>query len=452
MALLQIYFFELCLAVLYSNTLSVTLADHPEFLSTRRVGTMKRSGNSSAMDTFGIDTSQSNIEPSEESDLASFKDRDQGTIEDEGATSEGESDEEDIDGEIKSDTVADTSVESMSDEEDSEAHSGTTDDDSETAAKDNTEAAIEGEQEESQMQDEEEDEGSPSFIQERERTGKARVLAELRKMHVSQDVRADKGKLLFVGYLSAPDNFERRATVRQKCFPSIKAAGYDVKFFIGRPNEIGPPIENGQGQRATDYEAEMATKLQDESDKNGDIVITPFRDAYRDLTDKVAFLFRYALQENAQNVLKIDDDMCPDMSVVVKVSKTTTPSQARYIGQYLWNGDEYEIMKGPDGTKSKFMTGVGFILSAKLARTIFYDDLVHTLLFAPYGTSSDDANVGKWYDYAVRKHPKVKFSEEVFEGLATPIEQPAVPAVPDNSDDNSDNSGEQAVAQAVSSD
>ena len=33
-----------------------------------------------------------------------------------------------------------------------------------------------------------------------------------------------------------------------------------------------------------------------------------------------------------------------------------------------------------------------------LARTIFYDDLVHTLLFAPYGTSSDDANVGKWQD------------------------------------------------------
>merc|ERR1711920_966787 len=103
---------------------------------------------------------------------------------------------------------------------------------------------------------------------------------------------------------------------RDNCFPRIKAAGHEAKFFIGRPNELGPVLSH-QGQRSTQKEADTANKLQDESDRWSDIVIVPFRDAYRDLTDKVAFLFRYALQEGAENVLKIDNDWCPDMNVVL---------------------------------------------------------------------------------------------------------------------------------------
>lgn len=229
------------------------------------------------------------------------------------------------------------------------------------------------------------------------------------------------GKLLFVAYLSAPSNMDRRAAVREKCFPSIRAAGYDVKFFIGRPNDESNPISRAQGQVATQLESDLAGSLQEESEKYGDVVITPFRDAYRDLTDKVSFLFRYGLQAGAQNILKIDDDWCPDMMRVQSACDAIIPSQAHYIGQYLWEGNEYDIMKGRDGTVAKFMTGVGFILSASLARAIFYDDLVHTLLFAPYGTSSDDANIGKWYDYAIKKHPELKFSREVVQGLVVPV-------------------------------
>merc|ERR1712232_1449503 len=109
---------------------------------------------------------------------------------------------------------------------------------------------------------------------------------------------------------------------------------------------------------------------------------------------------------------KIDDDWCPSIGVVVDAIKQNDggPSKARYLGQYLWRGDEYPIMLGPDGTKAKFMTGVGFILSRGLAKSMFVDDLVHTLLFAPYGTTSDDANIGKWYDYGQKKHPELEFS------------------------------------------
>lgn len=232
-----------------------------------------------------------------------------------------------------------------------------------------------------------------------------------------------EGTLLFVAYLSAPGNFERREKVRHRCFYHIKAAGASVKFFIGRPSQVNVPITNDQGQLATDSEAQLAKRLQAESDKYQDIVISPFRDTYRDLTDKVAFLFRYGIDEvKAQNVLKIDDDWCPDMRKVLGAAKKTKPGLARYVGQYLFKGTEYPSMKGRDGTIAPFMTGVGFMLSASLIRAIFFDDLVHSLLFAPYGTSSDDANVGKWVQYAKRKHPELKFSLEVVPNLVWAID------------------------------
>ena len=42
--------------------------------------------------------------------------------------------------------------------------------------------------------------------------------------------------------------------------------------------------------------------------------------------------------------------------------------------------------------------------SRELARTIFEVDRTHTVLFQPYGTSSEDANVGKWVAHATRAH------------------------------------------------
>lgn len=50
------------------------------------------------------------------------------------------------------------------------------------------------------------------------------------------------------------------------------------------------------------------------------------------------------------------------------------------------------------------MAGPIYILSAGLARIIVDTDRVHTALFQRYGTSSEDANMGKWAKYASEKH------------------------------------------------
>ena len=50
------------------------------------------------------------------------------------------------------------------------------------------------------------------------------------------------------------------------------------------------------------------------------------------------------------------------------------------------------------------MSGAIFGLSIDLAKRIVQDDGAHTHTYLAYGTSSDDANVGKWVRYAVLTH------------------------------------------------
>ena len=57
-------------------------------------------------------------------------------------------------------------------------------------------------------------------------------------------------------------------------------------------------------------------------------------------------------------------------------------------------------MAGPDGTTAPFHSGPNYVLSSGLARSIFVRDRLHTTFFYAYGSSSEDANMGKWVQYA----------------------------------------------------
>ena len=57
-------------------------------------------------------------------------------------------------------------------------------------------------------------------------------------------------------------------------------------------------------------------------------------------------------------------------------------------------------MAGPDGTTAPFHSGPSYVLSSGLARSIFVRDRLHTTFFYAYGSSSEDANMGKWVQYA----------------------------------------------------
>ncbi|KAL9180754.1 hypothetical protein ACHAXT_011207 [Thalassiosira profunda] len=251
--------------------------------------------------------------------------------------------------------------------------------------------------------------------------------------------------LVYIGYLSAPDNREKRASLRKDCFPTIRDAclgsiaanatsseGWgphcNLKFFIGQPND---PRQAGtrarghtQGALATQIEIETAEKLQNESDAFGDMQMIPMRDTYIDLPSKTLSIVREGALSGARVVLKIDDDQCPDMKTILEIARTTPPNVARYVGTYQWKGTEYTIMQGADGSINPYMSGPAYLLSNALARAVAIDDINHSVLFMKYGSSSEDVDMGKWFEYAKTTHPEFEFKMETISGLARDHQPP----------------------------
>lgn len=125
------------------------------------------------------------------------------------------------------------------------------------------------------------------------------------------------------------------------------------------------------------------------------------------------YLFRYGLAWSTRYVAKIDDDICLNVWMFQRTVRFEDPSAALYVGSYLFNGREYAIMKGADGTVAPFMSGPIEILSRKLARIIFQDLANYAALYNFYGSSSEDANLGKWIKHAQDLNlTKVKFVSE----------------------------------------
>jgi len=204
---------------------------------------------------------------------------------------------------------------------------------------------------------------------------------------------------VLVAYFSAPGNFERRMKVRNTCNFNLTTAraraNYaKVRFFVGRPL-TDFTFGKAQGQKAAKQEIDLEVALRKEQAKYGDLIACPMRDHYRELSDKMVCIADEALRTRANHLLKIDDDMCPRMDQVKKAT-SLAGGKPLYAGRYLWDGTEYDSMKGANGTTAPFQSGVIFLLNRKAVRLIFAENRFDTILFAEYGTTSDDANVGKW--------------------------------------------------------
>jgi len=290
-------------------------------------------------------------------------------------------------------------------------------------------------------------------------------------LHVKHNTNKSKNPTT---YLSAPGNQEKRNWLRKTCFPKIRDAclefnttttttkfsntsnsdihphhewqsgwgtSCDLRFFIGHPNDPSATSKrqnHKQGALATKIEIELAQSLQNESDQFGDIQMLPMRDSYQELPDKTLSILRHGLllQNNnsnnggggaAESILKIDDDRCPNMTKVLSIASTTPRNVARYVGSYRWKGTEYASMKGADGSIDPYMSGPGYLVSRALAHAVAVDDINHSVLYMPYGSSSEDVDMGKWFAHANRTHPELKFVCEVVPGLIKHHEVPDSP-------------------------
>lgn len=161
---------------------------------------------------------------------------------------------------------------------------------------------------------------------------------------------------------------------------------------------------------ATLGDAEHREAIRDEVDLHGDIELLGFRDIYTDKTFKMVALMRYGVERiRAKYIIEHEDDYCVRISTLQDVLKEHESEGAQrdelYGGTLMFRGNEYEeLMKGADGKITPFMSGHCVVLSRGLVRYILDVDWKHTVLFANYGTSSDDANVGRWVRHAVETH------------------------------------------------
>lgn len=212
---------------------------------------------------------------------------------------------------------------------------------------------------------------------------------------------------IIVFTLTKPSGSETRQIQREFCRPLYDRHGIKHIFAVGKPSyDSRPPDAHIQGQLATQEEIHASKELMRENDQYKDILITPNRDYYRDINEKLLSSLRYAVDQGFDFILKTDDEYCVDIGVVKELirERRGNGQDDIYMGIYRFNGDEYESMKGSDGTIAPFMSGWTIGLTQNLANAIVGEGWVHSMLVAPYGTSSDDANLGKWVDWATRKY------------------------------------------------
>jgi hypothetical protein len=222
----------------------------------------------------------------------------------------------------------------------------------------------------------------------------------------TNDLEQPKDTFMIVFTFSKPAGKEARDMQRDFCQPMYARHGVKHVFAVGKPSfDDRPHNQKIQGQLATEMEVNISKMLMQEHDQYGDLLLTPNRDHYRDMTEKLLSSIRYSLEQGADYILKTDDEYCINITEVKRlVEERKKNNNELYMGIYQFAGDEYESMKGADGTIAPFMSGWVIGLSRKLAKTIVEDGWNHNLLIAPYGTSSDDANLGKWVDWAIRTH------------------------------------------------
>ena len=132
--------------------------------------------------------------------------------------------------------------------------------------------------------------------------------------------------LVFVGVYSAQENFGKREAVRQTWARALSTDGFDIKFFLGRP------------------EARLL-RLQMEMFKHKDVVLLDVQEGYKWNSVKgLLFLEWCALHVFARFVVKADDD------VYLRPAPLLFLLQSRPSFGYIWGYFDYlsPVPKEPD--------------------------------------------------------------------------------------------------------
>lgn len=226
---------------------------------------------------------------------------------------------------------------------------------------------------------------------------------------------AENTPRIVFGIKSGASEFHRRQAWRaSNCSKIYASQNVEYKFFLGEPyaGHSHRLDRHDQGGRNTSSEQQDSRTILDEVEKFNDIVVLPMRDQYMSLPEKTFSALKFAVDTwpQTQYVGLHDVEYCMRPEVAQKeieafeAEKATASYDQLFAGIYYWNGTEYKMQKGPGNETAPYFSGHGYFMSRALASTIVSADRTHSILYGVYGTASEDADLGKWVQYAEQHH------------------------------------------------
>jgi len=237
------------------------------------------------------------------------------------------------------------------------------------------------------------------------------------------------GHLLFVGVLSGPKNFQRRALIRQSWMDALREtnASVRVEFIIGH-EQIEKAVQGGLITR-NHHDVEM--RLEEEAKKHGDINRIPVPESPMSPSgvDKVFHLFSLGVEARYRYILKLGDDQKFTFGEAW-VELAALQSQYVYVGHLLATPESTELEPSEDDVFHPYFESPSYAFSWHLAHLITKVHGSHTMSFLQYGSFTENLNVGKWVAYEDGPNGAVKFVDKILSTTFTQEEEDAAPAVP----------------------
>lgn len=207
-------------------------------------------------------------------------------------------------------------------------------------------------------------------------------------------------------------NYESRRCQRETCHVNeYEPNGIVHRFAVGMPSYDKAPVDNHrQGKIGTEREVALAKTLLREHEGFKDILMTPHRDFFRDLSEKRLGILKFGIEQKCRYTFKVDEEFCMNVTVareMIAAHERDHPHEELYIGNSLfYKGSKHlETISRPGGEPAApYMSGWLNGVSNKLSSYIVGKDWTHSVLRLAYGTSSEDVNLGLWVDFARNKH------------------------------------------------
>ena len=124
-------------------------------------------------------------------------------------------------------------------------------------------------------------------------------------------------KILLVAIMSAPENINRRDTIRDTWMHYRSITGVTIKFFIGQVRD-----------------ASLTRELKEESESQNDIVPLDMWENYYNLSRKSLEVVKYATDHGFEGMVKVDDDSLLRVDELVKQLRELGDTRFVLLGQW----------------------------------------------------------------------------------------------------------------------